>query len=247
MRPEPGSVTLEIRGQCREERPCAGKPSWSCAPTAAAPTRLAAPCGPGAQGGGPGGPGGTRVQRLLDRRPLRGRRGCPPRHGRGLLSGEGLVTPALHHADALALPWLMSAPKDLVTPARTGGLRGPEVSRATITVTDLGDQDVETVLGVTHPSQVPLLLAPDDVFRRVLGTDSLVFLSCVEVLSERSVVHIEDEDVPRLTTLSGSADFLVAARGEGRGPGDPVRPARPERRPAGPWLRRRRAPEPAVP
>ncbi|MFF6813574.1 2-oxo acid dehydrogenase subunit E2 [Streptomyces sp. NPDC012403] len=141
----------------------------------------------------------------------------------------------------------MSAPKDLVTPARTGGLRGPEVSRATITVTDLGDQDVETVLGVIHPSQVALVLAPDDVFRRVLGTDSLVFLSCVEVLSERSVVHIEDEDAPRLTTLSGSADFLVAARGEGRGPGDPVRPARPERRPAGPWLRRRRALELAVP
>lgn len=31
--------------------------SRSCAPTAAAPTRLAAPCGPGAQGGGPGGNG----------------------------------------------------------------------------------------------------------------------------------------------------------------------------------------------
>ncbi|GAB2784102.1 hypothetical protein GCM10027073_16080 [Streptomyces chlorus] len=32
----------------------------------------------------------------------------------------------------------------------------------------------------------------------------------VEVLSERSGVRIEDEDTPRLTTLSGSADFLVA-------------------------------------
>ncbi|MEU8986650.1 hypothetical protein AB0C98_09220 [Streptomyces sp. NPDC048558] len=32
----------------------------------------------------------------------------------------------------------------------------------------------------------------------------------VEDLSERSGVRIEDDDAPRLTTLSGSADFLVA-------------------------------------
>ncbi|MFI9617144.1 acyl carrier protein [Streptomyces sp. NPDC052023] len=52
-------------------------------------------------------------------------------------------------------------------------------------------------------------LAPDDAFREVLGMDSLDFLSFVEVLSERSGIRIEDEDTPRLTTLSGSADFLV--------------------------------------
>ncbi|MCX4919086.1 hypothetical protein [Streptomyces sp. NBC_00687] len=43
--------------------------------------------------------------------------------------------------------------------------------------------------------------------------DPLDFLSLVEVLSERSGVHIEDEDTPRLTTLSESADFLVARTG----------------------------------
>ncbi|MFE1313700.1 acyl carrier protein [Streptomyces sp. NPDC058755] len=53
-------------------------------------------------------------------------------------------------------------------------------------------------------------LGPDDAFRDVLEMDSLDFLSFVEVLSERSGVRIEDEDAPRLTTLSGSADFLVA-------------------------------------
>ena len=50
----------------------------------------------------------------------------------------------------------------------------------------------------------------DDAFRDALEMDSLDFLSFVEVLSERSGVRIEDEDTPRLTTLSGSADFLVA-------------------------------------
>ncbi|MDC2948874.1 acyl carrier protein [Streptomyces heilongjiangensis] len=53
-------------------------------------------------------------------------------------------------------------------------------------------------------------LGPDDAFRDALEMDSLDFLSFVERLSERSGVRIEDEDAPRLSTLSGSADFLVA-------------------------------------
>ncbi|MER6092290.1 2-oxo acid dehydrogenase subunit E2 [Streptomyces bluensis] len=73
------------------------------------------------------------------------------------LRGGGLVAPALHHADALALPQLMTALKDVVTRARTGRLRGSEVSDATITVTNLGDQGVETIFGVIHPPQVALV------------------------------------------------------------------------------------------
>ncbi|MGW6907049.1 acyl carrier protein [Streptomyces sp. NPDC054940] len=53
-------------------------------------------------------------------------------------------------------------------------------------------------------------LGPDEAFRDALEMDSLDFLSFVEVLSERSGVRIEDEDAPRLSTLSGTADFLVA-------------------------------------
>ncbi|MFD0432630.1 2-oxo acid dehydrogenase subunit E2 [Streptomyces chartreusis] len=73
------------------------------------------------------------------------------------LRGGGLVAPALHHADTLALSQLMSSLKDLVTRARAGRLRGSEVSDATITVTNLGDQGVETVFGVIHPPQVALV------------------------------------------------------------------------------------------
>ncbi|WP_432193143.1 2-oxo acid dehydrogenase subunit E2 [Streptomyces sp. bgisy027] len=73
------------------------------------------------------------------------------------LRGGGLVAPALHHADTLALPQLMNSLKDLVTRARAGRLRGSEVSEATITVTNLGDQGVETVFGVIHPPQVALV------------------------------------------------------------------------------------------
>ncbi|MDR6975972.1 pyruvate dehydrogenase E2 component (dihydrolipoamide acetyltransferase) [Streptomyces sp. 3330] len=73
------------------------------------------------------------------------------------LRGGGLVAPVLHHADELALPELMTILKDLVTRARTGRLRGSEVSGATITVTNLGDQGVEAVFGVIHPPQVALV------------------------------------------------------------------------------------------
>jgi acyl carrier protein len=40
--------------------------------------------------------------------------------------------------------------------------------------------------------------------------DSLDFLSFIETLSERTGIRIDDEDTPQLTTLSASADFLVA-------------------------------------
>lgn len=73
------------------------------------------------------------------------------------LRGGGLVAPALHDADTLELPQLMAALKDLVARARTGRLRGSEVSDSTITVTSLGDQGVETVFGVIFPPQVALV------------------------------------------------------------------------------------------
>ncbi|MFE1441117.1 acyl carrier protein [Streptomyces sp. NPDC058739] len=53
-------------------------------------------------------------------------------------------------------------------------------------------------------------LGPDEAFREALEMDSLDFLSFIEVLGERCGLRIEDEDTPHLTTLNGSADFLVA-------------------------------------
>ncbi|MFF1278437.1 acyl carrier protein [Streptomyces marokkonensis] len=53
-------------------------------------------------------------------------------------------------------------------------------------------------------------LGPEDTFRDALEMDSLDFLSYLEILGERTGVRIDDADAPELTTLSGSADFLVA-------------------------------------
>lgn len=68
-----------------------------------------------------------------------------------------LVAPALHAADALALPDLMRALRDLVQRARGGRLTRTELTEPTLTVTDLGDQGVEEVIGVIQPPQVALV------------------------------------------------------------------------------------------
>jgi pyruvate dehydrogenase E2 component (dihydrolipoamide acetyltransferase) len=73
------------------------------------------------------------------------------------LRGGGLVAPAIHDADRKSLDELMAALRDLVQRARAGTLRSSEMSDPTITVTNLGDQGVETVFGVIYPPQVALV------------------------------------------------------------------------------------------
>ncbi|MCQ4205647.1 dihydrolipoamide acetyltransferase family protein [Streptomyces longispororuber] len=73
------------------------------------------------------------------------------------LRGGGLLTPVLRDADTLQLPALMAALKDLAGRARAGRLRASELTDATLTVTNLGDQGIETVLGVILPPQVAVV------------------------------------------------------------------------------------------
>ncbi len=73
------------------------------------------------------------------------------------LRGGGLVTPAIHDAAGLSPLELMASLRDLVTRTRSGRLKGSELTDATITVTNLGDQGVELVFGVIYPPQVALV------------------------------------------------------------------------------------------
>lgn len=69
----------------------------------------------------------------------------------------GLIAPALHDVADKPLDQLMDEMGDLVQRARSGSLRSSELADATLTVTQLGDQGVDSVFGVIYPPQVALV------------------------------------------------------------------------------------------
>jgi len=69
----------------------------------------------------------------------------------------GLVAPALHDVGDKPLETLMGELADLVKRTRAGSLKSSELTDATITVTNLGEQGVEVVHGVIYPPQVALV------------------------------------------------------------------------------------------
>jgi pyruvate dehydrogenase E2 component (dihydrolipoamide acetyltransferase) len=73
------------------------------------------------------------------------------------LRDGGLLTPTIHDAGRKGVPEMMAELRDLVTRARSGHLRPRELTGATLTVTNLGEQGVETVFGVIVPPQVALV------------------------------------------------------------------------------------------
>ncbi|TCN29624.1 pyruvate dehydrogenase E2 component (dihydrolipoamide acetyltransferase) [Kribbella orskensis] len=89
------------------------------------------------------------------------------------LRGGGLVAPAIHDAAGLPVRELMAGLRDLVARARAGRLRRTELTDATITVTNLGDQGVESVYGVIYPPQVALV-GVGRVVRRPWAVDGLL-------------------------------------------------------------------------
>ncbi|WP_275870526.1 dihydrolipoamide acetyltransferase family protein [Knoellia sp. 3-2P3] len=69
----------------------------------------------------------------------------------------GLLVPAIARADSLGVPEMMAAVRELTSRARAGRLRGSDLVQPSITVSNLGDQGVESVLGVIYPPQVALV------------------------------------------------------------------------------------------
>jgi len=85
-----------------------------------------------------------------------------PRHGVDLgvaisLRAGGLVAPAIVDAHERSVDELMVALRELVGRARGGVLRASEMVQPSITVTNLGDQGVESVLPVIYPPQVAMV------------------------------------------------------------------------------------------
>jgi pyruvate dehydrogenase E2 component (dihydrolipoyllysine-residue acetyltransferase) len=69
----------------------------------------------------------------------------------------GILAPAIPDAATLSVEQLMARMRDLVERARTGRLRASELAPPSITVSNLGEQGVESVLGVIYPPQVALV------------------------------------------------------------------------------------------
>ncbi len=69
----------------------------------------------------------------------------------------GLIAPAIRDVADTSLDELMRRLANLVSRARALSLRSSEMTDATITVTNLGDQGVELVQGVIYPPQVALV------------------------------------------------------------------------------------------
>jgi pyruvate dehydrogenase E2 component (dihydrolipoamide acetyltransferase) len=73
------------------------------------------------------------------------------------IRGGGLIAPAIHDVDRRPVADVMQALSDLVRRAREGGLRGSEMTDATVSVSNLGDEGVQSVFGVIYPPQVALI------------------------------------------------------------------------------------------
>ena len=73
------------------------------------------------------------------------------------LRGGGLIAPAIERADRLDIDATMRAIASLVQRVRGGGLTAREMTSGTITVTSLGDVDVQGVLPVIQPPQVAIV------------------------------------------------------------------------------------------
>lgn len=73
------------------------------------------------------------------------------------LRGGGLVAPAIHDVETKSVAQIMTDLRDLVARARTGAIRSSELVDPTITITNLGEQGVETLFGVIYPPQVAIV------------------------------------------------------------------------------------------
>ena len=73
------------------------------------------------------------------------------------LRSGGLLVPVIAHADRLTVAETMAQMKELTRRARSGRLRGSDLVAPSITVSNLGDQGVDSVQGVIYPPQVALV------------------------------------------------------------------------------------------
>lgn len=73
------------------------------------------------------------------------------------MRGGGLIAPAILDAQTMNPAAIMEAMRDIVARTRSGRLRNSEITRGTITISSLGENGVDALIGVIYPPQVALV------------------------------------------------------------------------------------------
>jgi pyruvate dehydrogenase E2 component (dihydrolipoamide acetyltransferase) len=119
------------------------------------------------------------------------------------LRSGGLMIPAIHDAGKKSIDELMASLNDIIPRARAMKLRSSELSESTITVTNLGEGNVETVYGVIYPPQVA-----------IVGFGSITEQPWAEtgMLDVRPVLNITLSADHRATDGATGSRFLMAIK-----------------------------------
>ena len=111
------------------------------------------------------------------------------------------MAPCIPDADQLELGELMAALRGVVARARAETMRSTDVAPASLTVTNLGEQGADEVLGVIHPPQVALV-GFGRIVERPWAVDG--------ILGVRSVVRATLAADHRASTGHEGSRFLAA-------------------------------------
>lgn len=119
------------------------------------------------------------------------------------LRSGGLMIPAIHQADKRSPEELMLLLNDIIPRARAMKLRSSELSDSTITLTSLGEDNVETVYGLIYPPQVA-----------IVGFGSISEQPCAVsgMLDVRPMLHVTLAADHRATDGATGSRFLMAVK-----------------------------------
>jgi pyruvate dehydrogenase E2 component (dihydrolipoamide acetyltransferase) len=117
------------------------------------------------------------------------------------LRDGGIIVPALHQVNVKTVDEIMAALNDIIPRARALKLRSSELSDSTITITNIGQDGVETVYGVIYPPQVAII---------GFGSVSEEPFAANGMLGIRSVLHVTLAGDHRATDGLTGSRFLTA-------------------------------------
>jgi pyruvate dehydrogenase E2 component (dihydrolipoamide acetyltransferase) len=113
----------------------------------------------------------------------------------------GIIVPALHEANVKTVDEIMTALNDIIPRARALKLRSSELSDSTITITNIGQDGVDTVYGVIYPPQVAII---------GFGSVSEEAFVANGMIGIRSVLNVTLAGDHRATDGLTGSQFLVA-------------------------------------